>query len=319
MLKRFISVTISAIIILLCGCTPTTPTTDADKINILCSTFPQYDWVRCLTEGAGGVTVSLLIDDGTDIHSFQPSADDIINISSCDMFIYNGGRGDAAFEDILSGSTNESQVTLNMMQALGSSVLPEAHTEGAEHNHEHEHHSEYDEHIWLSLKNAKALCQIISEHLKSLDPDNADLYTENTNAYIQKLDTLDEQYTITTENARMRELIFVDRFPFRYLANDYSLTCHAAFPGCSAETDAGFNTILQLADKLDELGTYTAVTIEHSDVSIADTVKEASKAKKLSTYSMNSLQTVTREDIDSGLTYLSAMEGNLDTLKKVLN
>ena len=229
------------------------------------------------------------------------------------MFIYNGGNSDAALEDILSSNSNENQITLCMMEELSNYLLQETHTDNTEHKHE------YDEHIWLSLKCAKKLCLIISEHLKLLDPNNADIYTQNTNSYIDKINTLDAAYESMISTAKTREVVIIDRFPFRYLADDYSLICHSAFPGCSSETDAGFNTILQLADKLDTLGSYSAITIEHSNVNIADAVKEATKAKQISTYTMNSLQTVTRDDIESGLTYLSAMESNLDTLKKVLN
>lgn len=318
MLKRIASVVIAAMLIILSGCTGKTQTGmfNTDKINILCSTFPQYDWVYKLTENSNSIEVSLLLSDGTDIHSFQPSADDIIKISSCDMFIYNGGTSDAALADILSGNKNSNQVVFNMMDYLGEALLPETHIDGGEHTHKD--HSEFDEHIWLSLRNAAMLCQAISNEIIKLDFANKDLYTKNAENYIQALNLLDKEYEASIKNAKRHELVFVDRFPFRYLANDYSLTCYAAFPGCSAETDAGFSTILFLADKLDELGLETAICIEDSNVFIADTVREATKSKKLTTVTLNSLQSVTYDDITSGATYLSIMEDNLKALKRAL-
>lgn len=319
MLKKIIAIILSILIPLLCGCSSPSRTAvvDANKINILCTTFPQYDWVCNITQGSASVQVSFLLEDGTDMHSFQPSADDIIKISSCDMFIYNGGVSDSIFEDILSTTKKEGQTVFSMMDALSPYLLTEQHIETTEQDHTH--HSEYDEHVWLSLRNASLLCKAITEELIKLNPSEAHLYEKNSNLYIEKLNSIDEKYLSTVESAKIHELVFVDRFPFRYLANDYSLTCYAAFPGCSSETDASFSTILYLAEKINEIGNNTAITIDDSNVFIADTVREATKSKDFKTYTMNSLQSVTTEDINNGLTYLSAMERNLEVLEIALN
>ncbi len=318
MLKKIIAVILTFCISLLCGCSYISHTSvvDADKINILCTTFPQYDWVCNITKGSASVQVSFLLADGTDIHSFQPSADDIIKISSCDMFIYNGGISDSVFEDILSTTKNAEPIVFNMMKSLKPYLLTESQIEIAEQ--EHAQHNEYDEHIWLSLKNASLLCKSISDELIKLNPSEANLYEQNTNSYIEKLNLLDSKYLDTVNNAKIHELVFVDRFPFRYLANDYSITCYAAFPGCSSETDASFNTILYLAEKINELGNNTAITIDNSNIFISDTVKEA-RGMDFKIYEMNSLQSVTAQEVNSGLTYLSAMEDNLSTLTMALN
>lgn len=191
--------------------------------------------------------------------------------------------------------------------------------EDEDHEHEHEEGEvEYDEHVWLSLKNAKTLCTEIADRLSILDSANKDAYKANLDTYTAQLDKLDGDFKTLIDGASQKTLVFGDRFPFRYFVDDYGLDYFAAFAGCSAETEASFDTIVFLAEKMDELGCGTIFTIENSDHKIAQTVIDNTKAKNQNIAEMNSLQSVTKDQISSGATYLSLMQANYDTLKGAL-
>ena len=475
-----------------------------EGLRIVATTFPQYDWTReLLGEKADEVQLSLLLDNSIDLHSYQPSVEDIANISSCDMFIYVGGESDGWVSAALETAENKDMVVINLLEVLGDSVKEEEIVEGMEHDHAHDHgeihpediqdrplsdwqgswitiekalesgaldeyaahtaqeggmdaetqktilaerwqsdyadftitetgvifngtqvnyhyigyefvesdhgaavwygfeseepegtapryiafndhkigdahaeehteedghhevphyhmrygseslaalvsmegwaptyflsdateteiaetmsghgHSEeheLDEHVWLSLQHAQTLCSYISEKLAELDTENAALYQENAAAYIEKLAQLDADYAATAENATVKTLLFGDRFPFRYLTDDYNLSYYAAFSGCSAETEASFETIVFLADKLEELKLPTVMVIETSDQSIANTIIENTDSKNQQILVLDSMQSVTARDISAGVTYLSIMEANLDVLKSALS
>ena len=182
---------------------------------------------------------------------------------------------------------------------------------------EHEE-KEYDAHVWLSLKNAEIICQSIADTLGEIDPENKDTYEANVAAYIEELAGLDVQYQDTVDTASRKTVLFGDRFPFRYLIDDYNLTYYAAFAGCSAETDASFETITFLAGKLDELNLPAVLTIENSDQKVAKTVIENTNTKDQKILTLNSMQSVTTKDVEEGTTYLSIMENNLQILKEAL-
>ncbi|MCF2641781.1 zinc ABC transporter substrate-binding protein [Roseburia hominis] len=296
-----------------------------DKISIVCTTFPQYDWVReVIGDQKDQFDLTLLLDDGVDLHSYQPTAEDIAKISSSDIFIYVGGESDGWVEDALEEATNPDLKAINMMEVLGDTVKEEEIVEGMqaeeeEEAEEGEEEPEYDEHVWLSLKNAKVLVENISDTIQAVDTENAQSYKENASAYLEKLNQLDSQYEETVQNANVKTVVFGDRFPFRYLVDDYKLNYYAAFVGCSAETEASFETITFLAKKVDELGLNTILTIENSNHEIAENIKQNTEKKNQNILSMNSLQSVTNADLDGGFTYLKAMQDNLEVLKQALN
>lgn len=296
-----------------------------EKIKIVTTIFPEYDWVRNIV-GAENETieVDLLVDSGADLHSFQPTAEDILKISTSDLFVYVGGESDEWVNDVLRDAMNKDMKVVNLLESLGDSVKQEEVIEGMqeeEHEHEEEHdheEGEYDEHVWLSLHNASKLVKVISEAIVSIDPDNKNTYEENTAAYLEKVKALDKEYQEVTEKAEVKTLLFADRFPFRYMVDDYGLNYYAAFVGCSAETEASFETMSFLTNKVDELGLSSIMTIESSDQKIAKTVKENSKAKDQQILAMDSMQSVTAKDVADGTTYLSIMEENLSVLKDAL-
>ena len=316
----------------LAGCGKQNDTNQTDKLSIVTTIFPEYDWVReILGEKADNAEITMLLDNGVDLHSYQPTADDIVKISDCDLFIYVGGESDEWVEDALRNAANGNMKVINLLEVLGDSVKTEEIVEGmqeAEHEHEdahahedaeeHEHEEEADEHVWLSLKNAKMLVRVISKALQELDPDNKDIYAANADAYVKKLSALDAEYQAAVDAASNKTILFGDRFPFRYLVDDYGLRYYAAFVGCSAETEAGFETISFLAKRVDELKLPCVLTIEGAQHKIAETIVRNTTAKNQRVLTMDSMQSTTSKDVKNGTTYLSVMEKNLSVLKEVL-
>ena len=325
-----------------------------DKIDVVVTIFPVYDWVReIVADDASHVELDLLLDSGVDLHSYQPTASDILKISTADVFIYVGGESDEWVEDVLKSAMNPHLTAIDLLEALGDDVKPEEIVEGMEHEHDHEHeheesgedhdheseeHSdehehehegeehadhdhegELDEHVWLSLRNAQKLVTCIADTMAGLDADHTEHYQANAAAYIAKLAALDVQYQAAVDAAACKTVLFGDRFPFRYLADDYGLDYYAAFSGCSAETEASFNTIIFLAQKVDELGLPAVLTIENTKSRIAETIVQTTKAKDQKILVMDSMQGTTAADVAAGVTYLTVMEKNLTILQEALD
>ncbi|MDD3570591.1 MAG: metal ABC transporter substrate-binding protein [Lachnospiraceae bacterium] len=294
-----------------------------DKLSIVCTIFPEYDWVKGIVGNNDNAEITLLLDNGVDLHSYQPTAEDIVKIADCDMFIYVGGESDGWVEDCLKEATNKDMVVINLLDVLGDSIKEEQVVEGMqaeeEEAEEGEEEVEYDEHVWLSIKNASILCKAIGDNLCKLDEKNAENYKTNTEKYLQQLSEIDGQFQQAVDNAEYKTVLFGDRFPFRYFVDDYNLSYYAAFVGCSAETEASFETVVFLAGKMDELKLPAICVIENSNHKIAETVLENTTAKDQKILVMNSMQSVTGEDVGKGTTYLSIMKENLDVLKSALN
>ena len=486
----------------LAGCEKQNDTNKTDRLSIVTTIFPEYDWVKeILGDKAENAEITMLLDNGVDLHSYQPTADDIVKISDCDLFIYVGGESDEWVDNALKNATNKNMKVINLLDVLGDSVKTEETVEGmqeeehdhdhghneeitkddikdrtlsdfagewkslypylltgdldeycehkaeededssttkdtylekykaswqcdankitingnkitftytdgksvsaeytyagyqpklndegkirsvryqfettstdapkyvqfndhghepgeAEHfhiyfgnngfdalmdlktnpffvggslsvdeildelmGHSHDHEEESDEHVWLSLRNAEALCKAISAALQEIDPDNKDAYASNTSAYIKKLSALDSEYKKAVNAATYKTVLFGDRFPFRYLVDDYGLSYYAAFVGCSAETEASFETISFLAKKVDELKMPCVLTIEGAQHKIAETIVQNTTAKNQKVLTMDSMQSTTSKDVKNGTTYLSVMEQNLSVLKEAL-
>lgn len=332
-MKKFLAViaAVLSIAIILVACTNTkssnndtkTSNDEKSKISIVTTIFPEYDWVKqILGEKRNDVDLTMLLDNGVDLHNYQPSADDMVKVSKCDLFIYVGGESDAWVDDALKSAQNKNMKVINLLDVLGSQVKEEEQIEGMEAEDEEEGEEEgpeYDEHVWLSLKNAKTLCSSITDALCEIDSDNAKTYKNNLQKYTESLNALDNEYKQTIDDAKYDTLVFGDRFPFRYMVDDYSLNYYAAFVGCSAETEASFETIKFLANKVDELNVATVLTIENPKHKIAQTVVENTKEKNQKILALNSMQSVTSNDVKNGETYLNVMQRNLDILKQALN
>ena len=290
-------------------------------LKIVTTIFPEYDWVKVLLgDQADAAEIELLLDNGTEMHSYQPSVQDMIAISECDLFIYVGGESDGWVEDALKDPRNPDRIAISLMEVLGDAAKEEEHVEGMEEDHEegHEEEKEYDEHVWLSLRNASLFTEAISKALQTLDPENAAMYQANADTYKKQLSDLDAAYTEAIGSAVHQTILFGDRFPFRYLTDDYELSYYAAFSGCSAETEASFDTVIFLAGKVDEMGLPAVLTIDRSDGRIAQTIIDNTQTKSAQILNLDSMQATTSQDLADGATYLSIMEKNLDTLKTAL-
>ena len=288
------------------------------KISVVCTIFPQYDWVRqILGDQAGGFDLTLLLNSRADLHNYQPSVDDIVNISKCDLFIYVGGESDKWVKDALAQATNPDMIVINLLEVLGEAAKEEELLPGMEEEDEDDEEDAYDEHVWLSLENAMRFCFAIYMAICELDPEYPE-YMLNMMGYTNKLEALDKAYQAAVEAAPIKTLLFGDRFPFRYLMDDYGLEAFAAFPGCSAETEASFDTVVNLAKKADELGLRAVCVTESSDQSIARTIIENTAAGNQQIFVLDAMQSVTANDIRNGTTYLAIMENNLNVLKEAL-
>ncbi|MBO4539524.1 MAG: zinc ABC transporter substrate-binding protein [Clostridia bacterium] len=298
---------------------------NSGKKSIVVSIFPEYDWVQnVLGDKKDDFNVTLLLNSGADLHNYQPSVKDFATISTCDMFVYVGGESDEWAEDAKKNIINKDMVILNLLDILGDNAKEEELIEGMqgeeeeEEGEEGEEEVEYDEHVWLSLKNAAVFVNKITEGIATIDAENADYYHANASSYIAKLNTLDQKYRQAVEAASKDTLLFGDRFPFRYLIDDYNLKYYAAFVGCSAETNASFETIMFLKNKVDTLNLKVILKLEGSDGKIANQIKEQSASKDQQILTLNSLQSLTLKEYESGKNYLSIMEDNLNVIKEAL-
>ncbi len=291
---------------------------ESGKLKIVCTVFPIYDWVR---EIAGDTAdISLILKNGADMHSFNPSARNMIKIAESDLMIYIGGESDKWIDEALKLYDNKNRTEINLISVLGDSVKSYDYENCIDESHHHHNHTEEtDEHIWLSLKNAELFAEYITEALSKKSPENKELYQKNYNSYRQKLIALDSEYKETVEQSKADTLIFADRFPFRYLTEDYGIKAFAAFAGCSAETEASFETIAFLSKKADELNLKTIIITETGNSKIAQTVIDSSEVKTRKILTLNSMQKIKQQDIDKGVNYLSVMTENLNILKEALN
>lgn len=312
-----------------CGTSKSGEDTKDKKIKIVTTIFPEYDWVmQILGDKADKADVTMLLDKGVDLHSYQPSTADIAKISEADVFIYVGGESDEWVEDVLKEAKNKNLKVINLMDVMGDKAKEEEVKEGMQAEEEEhaeeakdgkeEEEVEYDEHVWLSLKNAKIFTKKIADVLSEVDKDDAKTYQANYESYAKKLDDLDKKYADAVASAKNKTLVFGDRFPFRYLVNDYGLDYYAAFVGCSAESEASFETVTFLAKKIDELGLGNVLTIEGKNHKIANTVVDNTKNKDQKVLTMDSMQSTTSKDVKDGATYLGIMEKNLEVLKEAL-
>lgn len=324
-MKKFFSVFFSLlfVIALFSACTDEKKSVEAakntgvdnKKLSVVCSIFPQYDF--CKEIAGDKAELTLLLKSKVDMHNYKPSAEDILKIKSSDLFIDIGGESDEWADEVLETAKNENLCVLSLIDVV--EAKDEETLEGMEeeeHEEGEEHEEEKDEHVWTSLKNAELIVKAITEKLCSLDEKNAQEYRKNSASYLSKLTALEKDYSETVKNAKRKTLLFGDRFPFRYLADDYSLECFAAFSGCSAETQASFETIKFLVEKVKEKELPFVLKIDGSDGSVAKTIASQSKAE---VRTLNSCQSVSEDDIESGTSYLSIMTDNLSVLREVLN
>lgn len=301
-IKKHLSVLLCAAMtaLCICSCSSAEISSDSGRLSIVTTVFPPYDFARQIADENADVT--MLLRAGQESHTYEPTVQDILKIQSCDLFIYVGGENDVWVEDILSSLDGH----INTLRLLDCCETIE------EEGHEHE----TDEHVWTSLSNAQLICKAISDELSEIDSDNAQLYTDGCEKYCAQLDSLDRQFADTVASGKRDTLIFGDRFPFRYFAEDYGLRCYAAFSACSAEAEPSAKTLASLINKVTDENIPLVLYIEFSAETVANSIAEQTGC---STALFHSCHNVTQQEIDSGATYLSLMENNLKVLKEALN
>ncbi len=332
---------------LLSGCTGPT-TAEQDENVILCTTFAAYDWVREILGDTDTFTCRMLVDNGVDLHSYQPSAQDIMKIANCRMLVYVGGESDTWVSDALVESGNENIVAISLLDLVGDRALNEVELEGVEGHHHHDHDDEdhdhdehgheaeitdydehgheaettdhddhYDEHVWLSLKNAIVCTETLADAITKLDSGNSQKYAANAKAYTGELEALDADYQTMRDTATQTTILIGDRFPFLYLAEDYDIHYFAAYSGCSADVEASVHTVTYLTEKLQEYQLPAIYVVDNGTDSLARTIAESADMTPEILH-LSSMQSVTKDDIEKGCTYLSYMEENLQMLKEGL-
>lgn len=319
-MKRLLALLLTAAIAVsvFAGCSGGSGQKETDgTFKIITTIYPIYDWVRNIADGAENVEVSMLSNNGADMHSFQPTAEDMVNINTCDFFVYVGGESDRWVSDAVGKMTagNPEKVNLSLVTLLGDKVKEEEEVEGMQEEDGSDEEPELDEHVWLSLRNASFLCEKLTGQLKTANAANAEKYDENSKVYIEKLNALDKSYTDSLKNTKYDTLLFGDRFPFRYLVDDYDISYYAAFAGCSAESEASFETVAFLSEKLRELQLPAVMTIDGSDQKLAKTIVETSESADTGILMLHSMQSKVADDVD----YLGVMQSNLEVLKEALN
>ena len=329
-MKKHISVILTAVLAAVClsACGKSGKTEDAgaSELSVVATIFPPYDFTRQIA--GDDADVIMLLSPGAESHSYEPTPQDIKTIQSCDLYIYTGGESDVWVEDILSSMGDQMPETLRLVDCVPT--VTEEIVEGMEHGHEeHEDHGDHedleehedheeetDEHVWTTPQNAIKIVENITSKLCEMDPDNAGSYEKNSAGYIEQLEMLDASFREVVGQAERRTILFGDRFPFRYFADEYGLDYYAAFPGCSDETEASAATVAFLINKVNEEQIPVIFTIERSNGKLADSICEATGAEKRILYSCHN---VTRNQLDSGATYLSMMMENVESLRAALN
>ncbi len=319
MKKRLLCFLLVLILTGCCGCAVPSTSNDA-RLQVVCSLFPYYDFVRAI--GGEYVSPTLLIPAGRETHSFEPTPLDVITVSRADVFIYNGGESEFWVEEILGAAGEHISSVVRMMDHIDT--LEEEIAEGMDghgHSHDHEHEEDehheitYDEHIWTSPVGAKELCRAICDALCVADSAHAAEYRANLEAYLAELDKLDAAFTDVVSQAQRCTLVFGDRFPLLYLCKTYSLEYRAAFHGCAGDTEPSLATLKYLIDKVNDEEIPVVYTIELSSRKVAQAIAETTGAQVAQ---LHSCQNVTKEEFDGGATYLSLMWQNVDALKEGL-
>ena len=291
-------------------------TADDGKLSVVTTIFPPYDFARAVSGGLADVT--MLLAPGAEVHSFDPTTQDIMKIQNCDVFIYIGGENDAWVDTVLDSMDTGSKIIVKLMDAV--TPVEEETVEGMqaeeEEHEEAEEGPEYDEHIWTSPKNAMLMVDAIAQAMGQADSENAPAYTTNAAGYNAQIKEVDERIQDIVDKAPQKLLVVADRFPFRYFVDEFGLSYSAAFSGCSAESDVSAGTLAYLIDQVKENNIKYIYYIELSNRQVADAVAEQTGAEPLL---LHSCHNVTKDDFDAGVTYVSLMTGNADNLEKGLD
>lgn len=309
-MKKLLIIFISIFALINTGCS----NKKSDKITIISTSYPGYDFARAITKNNDNIEVKMLLKPGSETHDFEPTPQDIINIKNSDLFIYVGGDSDEWIDDILKDIDTKKTKIVKLMDLVD--LVYEEEVEGMESHDEEEEEEEYDEHVWTSPNNAIQILEKLKDSIIKIDSDKKELYEENTKKYIDEIKNIDEEITNIVKNAKRNEVIFGDRFPIRYFTDQYNLKYYAAFPGCSDATEASSKTISFLIDKVNTDNIPVVFKIELSSGKIAKAIADETGAKVLE---YNTAHNIKQSDFESGITYVDIMKKNIEVLKEALN
>ena len=316
---KVLSLVTSLLLVLfaLSACAPQASTAKTDGISIVSTVFPSYDFARQITAGTNA-NVTMLLQPGEEVHSFDPTSQDIIRVQSADLFAYVGGENDTWVENVLSG-LDKSVHTFKMMDYV--TLYEEELTDGMQPEQEEPQpagtaaEAEWDEHVWTAPVNAISIVKAMTSELAAIDPANAATYQANSDAYVKQLEALDQSFRDVVNGSARKIVVFADRFPVRYFVEEFGLQYYAAFPGCSTDTEPSAATLAALIDHVKTEGIPYVFYIEMSNQKMADTVCEETGAQKLLFHTCHN---VTKAEFESGETYLSLMQNNVLALQKAL-
>lgn len=318
-MKKVLKVIVIVLVLLgmvnLTGCSKSSKV--SDKLTIIATSFPGYDFARAITKGSENVEVKMLLKPGAEMHDFEPTPQDIVNIKNSDIFIYVGGDSDDWIEDILKDINPNKTKIIKLMDLVD--LKEEELIEGMEEDEEESDESEeieYDEHVWTSPINAITITTKLKDEIIKIDSESKTLYEKNADEYVIELKKIDNEFKEIVENSKRKEIVFGDRFPIRYFVDEYGLSYYAAFPGCSEQTEASAKTISFLIQKVKEDNIPVVFHIELSNGKIAQVISESTGAKVLE---FNTAHNITQKDFDAGVTIVDIMKENTKVLKEALN
>lgn len=279
-----------------------------NKISIVCTLFPQYDFVREIAGDKAEIT--LLLTPGTDSHSYDPSPADMVKINECDLFVYTGDMMEAWAKSIV-GTLGETVAVLNVSEELQLEKSDANHSDHSEDSHDHS----VDPHIWTSPANSMEIVRRICAKLCEIDPINASFYKSNESSYLAKLEVLDANLRDLTGSAQQKTVVMCDRFAMLYFCEEYGLDYIAAFDSCTSNTEPSPAVIVKIVNEVKSKNIPAVFCAELSNRKVADAVAEQTGVQVLELHSCHNLSA---EDFSADETYLTLMERNLSNLKTAL-
>lgn len=317
-LKKLLAVFMaSALLLSLCACSSESGyfESDSTKLKIISTVFPPYDLAKHIA--GDNAEMKILLPPGSEAHTYEPTAKEIIAIQNCDIFLYIGGENEQWADKLINSNDTSKVKIVKLIDCVPTLSEDDEDEHEDEHNHhEHEHDHETDEHIWTSPENARLMLSAVYDAICAVDPENSQTYTENKDAYDKQLADLDNEYKTAVDNAKNKTIVLADKFPFRYLAHEYGLDCYAAFSSCSDESEPSVSTMIKLTKKIKENNIPVVYYLEFSSTKIADTLCDETGAKKLM---LHSCHNVSKEDLENDISYVDLMKQNLENLKVALN
>ncbi len=315
--KLLTLVTAVALVLGLCACSSESSYFESDngKLKIISTVFPPYDLAKHIA--GDNAEIKILLPPGSEAHTYEPTAKEIIAIQNCDIFLYIGGENEQWADKLINSNDTSKVKVVKLIDCVPTLSEEDEEEHEDEHNHhDHDHEHETDEHIWTSPKNARLMLSAVYDAICGVDPDNSRIYNKNKDAYDKQLADLDSDYKTAVDNAKNKTIVLADKFPFRYLAHEYGLDCYAAFSSCSDESEPSVSTMIKLTKRIKQDNVPVVYYLEFSSTKIADTLCDETGATKLM---LHSCHNVSKQDIENNVSYVDLMKKNLENLKVALN